>query len=413
MKRAVPFAAIVLSLGATQLAAATASTPPSEPLRVFLRAGLKTHNPVDNGEHDYPAFLGAWSNLLLERGARVDGALHFPSSAELAATDVLVVYKGDGGMLSPVERASLDSYLERGGGLVILHDGMCSDDAAWFATVAGAAKQHGEPNWSRGLLNLHVTDTAHPITRGLADFELRDESFYMLRRRPEMHVLLEAPRPDTGVVEPQAWTYERTLPGGQPYRSFVWMQGHYTAELMRPRSRDLILRGIAWAGRRPAEELLAARRQATALPSTPLAIAAPTGDSAIPFPDGYKRWVHVKTTRIGPEAPGFARNGGVHHFYANADALEGYSTGKFPDGSVLIDDGLEAKEAAGVTTDGPRKRVAVMAKDAQRFASTGGWGFEMFMGDGHRAALSAEDKTSCFACHTKASRDSVFSELAP
>jgi len=259
-----------LGLAVFLLAAAPASPQAPEPgLRVFLRAGPKTHNPVDNGQHDYPAFLGAFSNVLLARGARVDGALHFPAPERLAETDVLVVYKGDGGVLSPAERKSLDAFLKRGGGLVILHDGMCSDDAEWFAGVAGAAKQHGEPNWVRGLLKLHVTDGAHPITRGLSDFELEDEAFFMLRTRPAMHPLLEAPLPDSGKLQAQAWSYEHTLPGGRPYRAFVWMQGHWTAELLKPGPRDLILRGIAWAGQRPVEELLTVRPDPSDPPPAP------------------------------------------------------------------------------------------------------------------------------------------------
>jgi Cytochrome P460 len=72
--------------------------------------------------------------------------------------------------------------------------------------------------------------------------------------------------------------------------------------------------------------------------------------------------------------------------------------------------GLEAKEAAGVTSDGARRRVAVMLRDSRRFAGTGGWGFEVFKGDGTEGSLDAEGRAACFACHTKG-RDCVFSEF--
>jgi trehalose utilization protein len=239
------------------LAARLGAQEPARPLRVFIRAGEKTHNPVSNGIHDYPAFLADWSKILLERGVEVDGALHFPTTDELARTDVLIIYKGDGGNCSPAERAALDPYLKRGGGLVVLHDGMCSDDPAWFAQIAGASKQHGELNYSPGPLKVHIVDREHPITRGLADFEIDDEAFFLLRKAPGMHVLVEAPLPSGGEVHPQAWSYERTLPGGAPYRSFVWMQGHRPANFQKEGPRELILRGIAWAGQRPADALLA------------------------------------------------------------------------------------------------------------------------------------------------------------
>jgi len=239
------------------LASFLGAQEPARPLRVFIRAGEKTHNPVSNGIHDYPAFLADWSKILMERGVQVDGALHFPTADELARTDVLIIYKGDGGNCSPPERAVLGPYLERGGGLVVLHDGMCSDDPAWFAPIAGAAKQHGEMNYSPGPLKVHVVDREHPIMQGTRDFEIDDEAFFLLRKAPGMHVLMEAPLPTNGEVHPQAWSYERTLPGGQPYRSFVWMQGHRTANFQKEAPRDLILRGIAWAGKRPVDALLA------------------------------------------------------------------------------------------------------------------------------------------------------------
>jgi type 1 glutamine amidotransferase len=254
--------ALAVPLSSRLAAQEPARRPPTgygaaRPLRVFIRAGEKTHNPVGNGMHDYPAFLADWSKILLERGVKVDGALHFPTADELARTDVLIIYKGDGGNCSPAERAALDPYLKGGGGLVVLHDGMCSDDPAWFAQIAGAAKQHGEQNYSAGPLKVHIVDREHPITRGTRDFEIDDEAFFLLRKTPEMHVLMEAALPKNGEVHPQAWSYERTLPGGQPYRSFVWMQGHYTPNFQKDGPRELVLRGIAWAGKRPADALLA------------------------------------------------------------------------------------------------------------------------------------------------------------
>lgn len=134
-------------------------------------------------------------------------------------------------------------------------------------------------------------------------------------------------------------------------------------------------------------------------------------DMSVPFPEHYRMWVHVKTTVIGLNSANFARNGGMHLFYANEKAVEGYRTGKFQDGSIVVDDLVEAKEVDGVTRGGPRKRIAVMAKDSARFPETGGWGFEVFVGEERsRGSLTAEGKAACFACHQKG-RDAVFSEF--
>src|ERR1051325_4392879 len=86
-------------------------TPGQNPngMRVFIWAGLKTHGP---GQHDYPQFLADWSKVLTERGAAVDGSLHFPTAAELKDTDVLVMYKGDSGYLTPEEKETLEAFLK-------------------------------------------------------------------------------------------------------------------------------------------------------------------------------------------------------------------------------------------------------------------------------------------------------------
>jgi len=225
-------------------------------LRVFIRAGEKTHGPAGNDQHDYPLFLKEWTQLLTERGASVQGALRFPTADELANADVMIIHKGDGGTCSVQERSVLDAFTRRGGGLVVLHDGMCSDDAAWFATVAGAAKQHGEANWSRGVLKMQLVDRSHPITKGLPDFEFNDEAFFLLRTAPEMHPIATTVVPEKGEVVPQAWVYEKTQPGGKPYRSFVSMQAHYYKNFSQPTYQELLLRGIAWAGRRDVNLLL-------------------------------------------------------------------------------------------------------------------------------------------------------------
>jgi len=246
------------TLAAVLLAPAAAQE--QAPLRVFIRSSQKTHGP---GLHDYPAFLNDWKKLLSERGAVVDGAQRFPTADELAKTDVMIIYASDGGIVSPEERAVLEPYLTRGGGLVTIHDGMCSNDASWFATIVGAAKQHGEINFSAGRMKLHFVDQTHPITQGLSDFEINDEAFFLLRTAPEMHALATTALPSThaGEIVPQLWTYEKTLPGGQRYRSFVSMQGHLYTNFTVPAYQNLLLRGIAWAGKRPVDLLIRSTHQ--------------------------------------------------------------------------------------------------------------------------------------------------------
>jgi hypothetical protein len=143
-----------------------------------------------------------------------------------------------------------------------------------------------------------------------------------------------------------------------------------------------------------------------------LSLRAKTED-AVPYPTGYRQWAHVSSGLVGPQAPGFAANGGIHHIYTNNKGLEGYRTGQFPDGSVLVADFLETKENNGITTEGARRRIDVMVKDSKRYATTGGWGFEQFRGDSQTDRLvTAEGAAKCFACHaTQKETDAVFSKF--
>jgi type 1 glutamine amidotransferase len=244
------------------------STPP---IHVFIYAGLKTHA---EGQHDYPQFLADWSKLLMNRNAVVDGGLHFPSAKELGATDVVVIYKGDAGYMSMEDRANLDAYLRRGGGLVSLHDALCGPDPGDFSSIVGGAKKHGETNFTlEANVPYTIVDTAHPIMQGMTNFSIKDEAFYSMTwsKAPEVHVLATAVMDATpsaqqtghaGEVVPQIWTYEKQLvpaPTGQPYRAFVWMQGHFYSNFANPQVQPMLLRGIAWAAKRSTDTLMTER----------------------------------------------------------------------------------------------------------------------------------------------------------
>jgi hypothetical protein len=136
-------------------------------------------------------------------------------------------------------------------------------------------------------------------------------------------------------------------------------------------------------------------------------------NDVVPYPAGYRQWAHVMSALVGPQSPAFALHGGIHHIYANEKAMEGYGTGRFADGSVLVADFLETRESAGITTEGPRRRIDVMVKDGRRYPETGGWGFEQFRGDSQTdRMITAQIVTKCFACHAQQKEhDSVFSRF--
>jgi type 1 glutamine amidotransferase len=232
-------------------------------MHIYIWAGLKSHGA---GQHDYPQFLADWSKLLTEHGAVVDGALHPPKSADLEHTDVIVIYKGDAAFLSDSEKSTIETFVKRGGGLVSFHDSLCGPDPAYFATLVGGAKKHGEVNFTLDApIPYTVVDKSSPIMKDMSDMTIFDEAFFLMTwaKDPAIHVLATAEIAPThsagdhkGEVVPQIWTYEHALPGGQPARAFVWMQGHTYADFANYQIQRTLLRGIAWAAKKPVDELV-------------------------------------------------------------------------------------------------------------------------------------------------------------
>jgi type 1 glutamine amidotransferase len=242
-------------------------------MHIYLWGGLKSHG---EGQHDYPQWLADWSKLLTKHGALVDGAFHPPSAADLEHADVLVIYKGDAAFLGGDSKPVIEAFVKRGGGLVSLHDSLCGPDPAYFATLVGGAKHHGDVNYTLDAPILYsIVDKSDPIMEGMSDFTLWDEAFFKMTwaENPKVHVLATAVVADTpsagthkGEVAPQIWTYEHTLPGGELARAFVWMQGHIYENFSNYQIQQMLLRGIAWAAKHPVNELIDYKTA----PATPL-----------------------------------------------------------------------------------------------------------------------------------------------
>lgn len=252
--------------------ATTAQGPSSQssaPLRLFLRGGPKTHGPAGNGLHDGEVWVQEWTPLLRSRGATVQSAVRFPTSEELASTDVLVMFAADAGTILGTQRADLEAFLKRGGGIVCLHDCVVtSREPHWFKTIVGGSWENGVARYFEGENTYYYVNAEHPITKGAANFTLTDEVYWSLHMMPDAHVLAVAMQPTRpargqapptepaiGTLIPQLWTYERTMAGGRPYRAVVSLLGHHFTTFSNPHVRGIFLRAIAWAGGREADSL--------------------------------------------------------------------------------------------------------------------------------------------------------------
>jgi len=272
---------LLLVCAATLGASVAASDSQTPPLRVFLRGGPKTHGPADNGQHDGPTFVKEWKPLLESRGAKVDASLQFPTAAQLENTDVLVMFCANGGYIEGEQRAYFEKFLERGGGVVALHDAVLAREPHWFKTIIGGAWENGVAKYFEGENTYYYVNTEHPITKGASNFTITDEVYWDLHMMPNAQILAasmqpvrpprevrpagapagvpSAPPPAAiGRLIPQMWVYENQLPGGQPYRAVVSLLGHHFTTFSSPHVRAIFLRAIAWAGHRDVDSLATA-----------------------------------------------------------------------------------------------------------------------------------------------------------
>ena len=145
--------------------------------------------------------------------------------------------------------------------------------------------------------------------------------------------------------------------------------------------------------------------------STFITLAVADGNK-VPYPESYRQWQHVKSMLIQPGHPLENPFQGIHHIYANDEAVEGLKAGQYADGSVLAFDLLAYTEKDNTIQEGKRKLLGVMHKDSAKYSKTGGWGFEGFTGDSKTERLTSDGGQSCYGCHLpQKESDYVFSRF--
>jgi putative heme-binding domain-containing protein len=224
------------------------SPPPPGPFRklhVLLATGPKDHGP---GEHDYPLWRRRWVKLLdLAPNVLVSECDGWPSRELLNKADVAVFYSNNPGW-DQTRAGELDAFLSRGGGAVFIHyavDGHADTDA--LARLIGLAWKGGSSRFRHGPIDLSFPSLQHPITRGITQLKLIDESYWNLTGDPAAVTVLASGK-EEGSAQPLLWAKEY----GKG-RVFVSIPGHYTWSFDDPLFRLLLLRGMAWSAHEPAD----------------------------------------------------------------------------------------------------------------------------------------------------------------
>lgn len=258
----------------SEVEAVLAKTAPlSEPprkLRILLLADQKDHR---EHEHDYPVWQERWALLFGGQAAskaeqvnlygpaiadakagagaenvEVARAWNWPAEEQFASANVIVAFcylgwTGD-------HQRQVKQYLERGGGLVLIHSATWTKPKA-DAAVAAVVGVGGFTRYRHGPMQVEIAEPSHPICRGLpAKLSFLDEPYWPPTpplagdRVTTLAVSRELPDQDSEqkVAQPMFWTFQ-TGRG----RVFGCVPGHYTWTFDDPWFRLLLLRGIAWA----------------------------------------------------------------------------------------------------------------------------------------------------------------------
>lgn len=226
------------------LAGAPNPAEKTRPIRICLIAGPKDHGP---GEHDYPAWQKAWTQLLSAADQTdVSTAWEWPSKEEFAKADVMVFFQH--GNWDEKRAVDLDAFLVRGGGAVYIHwavDGQKGGKE--FAKRIGLSGM-GAVGFRHGDLVLDMNkDSKHPVLRNFGKLALTDESYWNMAGDLKADRVL-ATAVEEGKPRPQLWSLER-----ERGRLFVSIPGHYSWTFDDPLFRVILLRGIAWSAKEPVD----------------------------------------------------------------------------------------------------------------------------------------------------------------
>ena len=150
------------------------------------------------------------------------------------------------------------------------------------------------------------------------------------------------------------------------------------------------------------------------------AISTISAGDDVPFPTGFRDWFAVNSMIVTKDSPIFGQIGGMHLIYVNAKGLPTLKAGgpfPYPDGTIFADDVHDFSIKDGSYVEGSKKAVTVMIKDAKKYSTNGGWGFQVWAdGDPSRPLLpdAAHATQACFVCHTpQKDRDYTFSTYIP
>ncbi len=155
-----------------------------------------------------------------------------------------------------------------------------------------------------------------------------------------------------------------------------------------------------------------------------LATGASAAESFSPYVDGkgnismprdYRSWQFLGTWGVAADENNQVGSKGFHNVYTQPETASAFrTTGKFPDGAVLVKELLKAKTNSMTTGEisyaTETEGWFIMIKDAEgRFKDNklwgDGWGWALFKVDNPANTVTKDYRADCLACHQPAKKD--------
>ncbi|GIX07197.1 MAG: hypothetical protein KatS3mg115_1600 [Candidatus Poribacteria bacterium] len=137
-------------------------------------------------------------------------------------------------------RGWIESLLERGVGLVVLHHALL----AWptwplWDCIVGASGRDEFSYYPAQRLTVRVADREHPIVRGVTDWEMTDETYRMPEPGQGVHLLLTTDHPNSSRAV--GWAHQQ----GRA-RVFCFQSGHDNRAWDRSEFRQVVENALLW-----------------------------------------------------------------------------------------------------------------------------------------------------------------------
>jgi len=241
----IPGLAAALALAAAWMfaPAVSAQQPPAKKKVLIVWGGWPGHQPKET--------VDVFAPWLAEQGFEVEvsNSLDAYLDAEKLKGLSLIVQAVTMGTITPQQEKGLRDAVRSGVGLAGWHGGLADSFRAnteYELMVGGSFASH-----PGGIIDytVNITKRDDPIMKGLSDFKMRSEQYYMLMD-PGVEVLAttsfsgEFVPTINGVVMPVVW---RKLYGrGRVFNSTL---GHVAADFNVPEAKEIMKRGLLWAAR--------------------------------------------------------------------------------------------------------------------------------------------------------------------